>query len=229
MAWRPWDLDEAFIPFFTGQGCRVGFTDPVFRKMFAKQCDGKTPEQDPSSAAHAWLEEGFSGKGHSWEDLAHVRKHWDGPILLKGIQCGEDAVRAWECGMDGIVCSNHGGRQLDGAVGSLEMLPEIVAAVKGKKSKHVSSRDFTVIFDSGIRTGVDIIKAMSLGAKAVLVGRPWVYGLGINGKKGAQDALRGILADFDQSMRLAGIPSSEHCSPDLLRRVQYGGDSTTNN
>lgn len=114
-----------------------------------------------------------------------LKKEWDGPIVLKGIQHVEDAKLAVEAGMQGIIVSNHGGRQLDGAVGSLEVLPEIVAAVGDQT---------TVLFDSGIRTGVDIIKALCLGAKGVLVGRPFVYGLGIGGKLGARDAVRGILA-----------------------------------
>ena len=131
--------------------------------------------------------------------------------------------------MDGVVVSNHGGRQLDGAIGSLEMLPEIVESVRGKRSKSDDSREFTVLFDSGIRTGVDVIKALCLGAKAVLVGRPWVYGLGIAGKKGAQDALKGLLADLDQSMGLAGIRAVEDCSKEMIRRVQYGGDRNSSN
>lgn len=110
---------------------------------------------------------------HSWDQIALLKKHWDGPVVLKGIQHPEDAKLAVEYGVDGIVVSNHGGRQLDGAVGSLEMLPEIVEAVGDK---------LTVLFDSGIRTGVDIIKALSLGAKAVFVGRPAIYGLAVGGK-----------------------------------------------
>ena len=122
--------------------------------------------------------------------------------------------------MDGVICSNHGGRQLDGAVSSLEMLPEIADAVRGKKTALNSHEDFAVLFDSGVRTGVDIIKALSLGAKAVLVGRPWVYGLGINGKHGARDVMRGMLADLDQSMGLAGIRTVADCSKGRLRKVQ---------
>lgn len=110
---------------------------------------------------------------HSWDQIALLKKHWDGPVVLKGIQHPEDAKLAVEYGVDGIIVSNHGGRQLDGAVGSLEMLPEIVEAVGDK---------LTVLFDSGIRTGVDIIKALSLGAKAVFVGRPAIYGLAVGGK-----------------------------------------------
>lgn len=152
--------------------------------------------------------------------LEVIKKHWKGPIVVKGIQHPEDAVKAVECGMDGIIVSNHGGRQLDGAVGSLDMLPEIVEAVGSR---------CTVLFDSGIRTGVDVIKALCLGAKAVLVGRPWVYGLGIAGKQGAKDVLSGILADLDQSMGLAGIRTIGDCEKGMLRRVHYGGDRNSSN
>lgn len=107
------------------------------------------------------------------------------------------------------------------------MLPEIVAAVAGKKGGR--GEEFEVLFDSGIRTGVDVIKALCLGAKAVLVGRPWVYGLGINGKLGAKAALQGLLADLDQSMGLAGIQSIADCNPKRLRRVQYPGDRHSSN
>ena len=195
LAWRPWDLDNTCIPFFSGVGNAIGFSDPKFRERFAELSGGKTPEDDIAGASQAWLADVFSGASHGWEQLAHIRKHWAGPILLKGIQHPSDAVAAHDAGMDGVVVSNHGGRQLDGAIGSLEMLPEIADAVRNKKSKQ--GRDFTVLFDSGIRTGVDVIKALCLGAKGVLVGRPWVYGLGIGGKIGARDVMRGLLADLD--------------------------------
>ncbi|KAL2056226.1 hypothetical protein ABVK25_003249 [Lepraria finkii] len=123
---------------------------------------------------------------------------------------------AVEAGMDGIVVSNHGGRQLDGAVGSLEVLLEIVDAVGDQ---------ITVLFDSGIRTGVDIIKALCLGAKDVLIGRPFVYGLAIGGKHGAKDVIRGLLADLDQSLRLGGMCTIADCNRSMIRRVQYGGDT----
>jgi lactate 2-monooxygenase len=170
----------------------------------------------------AWTGDIFSGAAHSWEELAHLREHWEGPIVLKGIQDPDDAIKAVEHGMDGIFVSNHGGRQVDGAVGSLEMLPECVEAVKGRKGGI--GEDFVVMFDSGIRTGADIVKAICLGARMVGIGRPWVYGLGINGKIGARDALRGILADCDQLMGLAGLQSLSDCKPKVLRKCVYPGD-----
>ena len=219
LAWRPWDLDHSYVPFMIGQGCQNGFSDPVFQRKF-KEKQGKEVHEDVLLAASEWVATCFSGAAHSWEHLSVVREHWKGPIVLKGIQHPEDAVKAVEVGMDGVLVSNHGGRQLDGAIGSLDMLAEIVEAVGSR---------CTVLFDSGVRTGVDVIKALCLGAKGVLVGRPWVYGMGIAGKEGARDVLRGILADLDQSMGLAGIRTVADCEKSMLRRVQYGGDRFSSN
>ncbi|KAI1870047.1 hypothetical protein JX265_006217 [Neoarthrinium moseri] len=215
MAWRPADLDLTFLPFVAGQGNTVGFTDPVFRRKFTEQNDGDTPEDSVTLASRYWIREAFSGDSHPWKDLELLKRHWDGPIVLKGIQDPRDAVLALQAGMSGIVVSNHGGRQCDGAVGSLDMLPEIVEAVGDK---------MTVLFDSGIRTGADIVKALSLGAKGVLVSRPVMYGLGIGGKEGAQHVLASILADLDQTLGLAGVKSVSELSKSNLRRVLYPGD-----
>ncbi|KAL8908532.1 MAG: hypothetical protein Q9207_000742 [Kuettlingeria erythrocarpa] len=162
LAWRPADLDNAYVPFASGIGDQTGFSDPAFRAKFAAKYNNRTPEDDVFLASREWEAEVFSGAAHTWEDLELIKAEWDGPIVLKGIQHVEDAKKAVEAGMHGIVVSNHGGRQLDGAIGSLEVLPEIVEAVGDK---------LTVLFDSGVRTGVDVIKALCLGAKGVLVGR----------------------------------------------------------
>ncbi|RWA13444.1 hypothetical protein EKO27_g1667 [Xylaria grammica] len=155
IAWRPADLDTAFIPFITGLGNTLVFADPVFRRKFAERSNGATPEEAPVEASSYWLGEAFSGDSYPWERLDVIKKHWDGPIVLKGIQHPDDAVLAVQHGVSGIVVSNHGGRQVDGAVGSLEMLPEIVEAVGDK---------ITVLFDSGIRT-------------APISSKPWLLGL----------------------------------------------------
>ncbi|KAK3169044.1 hypothetical protein OEA41_005492 [Lepraria neglecta] len=188
LAWRPADLDNAYLPFASGIGDQTGFSDPAFRRKFTEK-HKKEVEDDVFLASREWANEVFSGAAHTWEQLELLKTEWDGPIVLKGIQHVDDARMAVEAGMDGIVVSNHGGRQLDGAVGSLEVLPEIVDAVGDQ---------ITVLFDSGIRTGVDIIKALCLGAKGVLIGRPFVYGLAIGGKEGAKDVVRGLLAAFDE-------------------------------
>ncbi len=153
LAWRPADLDQAYIPFFKGVGNQVGFSDPVFRAKF-KEKHGKEVEEDVGKASQEWIASVFAGKSHSWEDLKKLRRNWDGKIVLKGIQHVDDARKAVEHGMDGIIVSNHGGRQMDGAIASLEVLPEIAEAV---------GDNITVLFDSGVRTGVDIIKVSFLG------------------------------------------------------------------
>jgi isopentenyl diphosphate isomerase/L-lactate dehydrogenase-like FMN-dependent dehydrogenase len=215
LSWRPADLDTGYLPFMKGEGCQLGFSDPVFRKMFEEE-SGEKIEDNVMAASRAWIGEVFAGDAHSWDELKELRELWgDGPILLKGICSVEDAVKAKEHGMDGIIVSNHGGRQLDGAIPSLEVLPEIVDAV---------GQEMTVLFDSGIRTGTDIMKALALGAKAVFVGRPVIYGLGVAGQTGARHVLAGLLADFDQSMGLAGVKSIKELNRNLLRRLNYGGD-----
>jgi L-lactate dehydrogenase (cytochrome) len=152
----------------------------------------------------------FTGTDHHWDQLPFLREHWDGPIVLKGIQHVDDARRAAEAGMDGIVVSNHGGRQVDGAVAALDVLPEIAAAVGDR---------LDVLFDSGVRTGADVLKALALGAKAVLLGRPYVYGLALGGEDGVRHAVRGILADLDLTLGLSGNRTLADLSPDTLRRM----------
>ncbi|KAE8351360.1 FMN-dependent dehydrogenase [Aspergillus coremiiformis] len=214
LAWRPADLDNAFVPFIKGVGNQVGFSDPVFRAKFEKKSGSKI-EEDIIGASRAWISDVFPGRPHTWEHIDFLRKNWDGPIVLKGIQHVEDAKMALKAGCDGIVVSNHGGRQVDGAIGSLDVLPEIVEAVGDK---------ITVLFDSGIRTGADIVKALCLGAQAVLVGRPVIYGLAIDGREGAKSVMRGLLADLWQTMSLAGICTVAECTRDKVRKVQYSGD-----
>ncbi|KAH8800626.1 putative FMN dependent dehydrogenase [Xylogone sp. PMI_703] len=197
LAWRPADLDSGYIPFLKGTGNRIGFTDPVFKKKYEKKT-GLKIRDDLTAASQEWLGTIFSG-----------------PIVLKGIQHVEDAKLAVKAGVQGIVVSNHGGRQLDGAIGSLEVLPEIVAAVGDQ---------LAVLFDSGIRTGSDVLKALALGAQGVLVARPIVYGLGIGGKEGAKATFQGLLADIDRSMAVVGVTNVKQCDRSILRRVRYGGD-----
>jgi lactate 2-monooxygenase len=204
LAWRPNDLDRAFLPFIRGVGTAIPFSDPAFLAGLER-----SPQEDPQAAILRWIPM-FTGTDKRWDQLPFLREHWDGPIVLKGIQHVDDARRAHDAGMDGIVVSNHGGRQVDGAIGSLDALPEIAAAVGDR---------LTVLFDSGIRTGADIVKALVLGAKAVLLGRPYVYGLAMAGEAGVRHALRSVLADLDLSMGLSGHRTLADLSPDTLRRV----------
>jgi lactate 2-monooxygenase len=192
LGWRPHDLDNAYLPFLTGNGLATYFTDPAFRAGLEK-----APEDDLQAAVLRWLPM-FTGVDHTWENLAFIRDHWDGPIVLKGVQHPDDARRAVDAGMDGIVVSNHGGRQVDGAIASLDALPAIVEAVGDR---------LEVLFDSGVRTGSDVLKAVALGAKAALVGRPWVYGLALGGYDGVRHVLRCLLADLDLGLALSGNSS----------------------
>jgi lactate 2-monooxygenase len=202
LAWRPHDLDQAYLPFLRGVGTAIPFSDPVFRAGLQK-----SPEEDLPMAILRWVQL-FTGTDKSWDQLAFLREHWDGPIVLKGIQHADDARKAVEFGMDGVIVSNHGGRQVDGAVGSLDALPSIVEAV---------GEQVDVLFDSGIRTGADIVKALALGAKAVMVGRPFAYGLAHGGQVGVRHVLRSLLADFDLTLGLSGHRSPAELGPDALR------------
>ncbi|KAJ5595195.1 FMN dependent dehydrogenase [Penicillium hispanicum] len=213
LGWRPSDLCNAFNPFLRPDniGVELGFSDPIFRRQFRER-HHKDVEEDLGTAAAEWARTIFPGTSHSWEDLQHLRQHWDGPIVLKGIQTAQDAQRAVAAGMQGIVVSNHGGRQHDGGIGSLDVLPEIAEAVQDK---------LEIIFDSGVRSGADIAKALALGAKMVLIGRPYVYGLAIGGEAGVSHVLRSLLGDLELTLHLAGIRSvsPEHLNATVLRRI----------
>ncbi|HZC73739.1 MAG TPA: lactate 2-monooxygenase [Jatrophihabitans sp.] len=203
LGWRPHDLDSAFLPFLTGKGLATYFSDPVFRAGLEK-----APEDDVQAAVLRWLPM-FTGADHTWDSLGFLRDRWGGPIVLKGIQHVDDARRAADAGMDGIVVSNHGGRQVDGAIGSLDALPDIVEAVGDR---------LEVLFDSGIRTGADVLKAVALGARATLVGRPWVYGLALGGYEGVRHVLRCLLADIDLALALSGNISIADLGAHTLQR-----------
>lgn len=202
VGWRPTDLDHGYSPFLRADhvGVEIGLTDPVYRKNF-KEKYGKEVEEDLGTAAAGWLKTFVPGYPHGWEDFAFLKQHWKGPIVVKGIQTVADAEKCVELGLDGIVVSNHGGRQVDGGVGSLDFLPEIVDAVGDK---------LVVMFDSGNRSGVDNIKALALGAKMCFIGRPWVYGLhALQGEAGVSHVLKALLGEMDISLHLTGIKSVE--------------------
>jgi lactate 2-monooxygenase len=203
LGWRPTDLDHAYLPFIRGIGTAVPFSDPVFRAGL-----DRAPEDDLTPAVLKWVPM-FTGTDRTWDDLPFLREHWDGPIVLKGIQHVADARLAAEAGMDGIVVSNHGGRQVDGAIAALDALPGIVGAVGDR---------LTVLFDSGVRGGADVVKALALGARAVLLGRPYAYGLGLAGEEGVRHVLRGVLAETDLTLGLAGHRSVHDLTPDALHR-----------
>ncbi|MGW4569516.1 alpha-hydroxy-acid oxidizing protein, partial [Streptomyces sp. NPDC004561] len=189
LAWRPRDLDQAYLPFLHGVGTANYFSDPAFRAGLAKP-----PHEDPNAAVLHFLGL-FGDPGHTWPDLAFLREHWDGPIVLKGVLHPDDARLAADAGMDGVVVSNHGGRQVAGSVAAADALPGVAAAVGDR---------LTVLFDSGVRTGDDVFKALALGARAVLLGRPYVYGLGLDGQAGVEHVVRCVLAELDLTLALSG-------------------------
>ncbi len=211
LAWRERDLNAAYLPFLRGEGIGIYLSDPVFRSRLSKP-----PEEDlPAAIAH-WAA-GFSDVSQTWEDLASLRRLTRLPILLKGILHPDDARQAVDCGVDGLIVSNHGGRQLDGSVGALDALPAIVEQINGQ---------LPVLFDSGIRRGADVFKALALGAVAVLVGRPYMWGLAVGGEAGVVEVLRRLCADLDLTMALAGCPRIQDLNPDWLRGPHGGPRST---
>ncbi len=204
LAWRPRDLDTAYLPFLRAIGVQNYFSDPVFLAAVGEEI---TDDNRINAILH-WVAN-FGNPSLTWDDLAWLRERWDGPIVLKGIQHADDARRAADAGMDGIVVSNHGGRQVDGAVAALDRLPGIVDAV---------GDGLSVLFDSGIRTGADIAKALALGAEAVLVGRQYAYGLGLGGEAGVRHVLRCLLAELELTLTLCGVDRVSGLTRDALEQ-----------
>ncbi len=203
LAWRPRDLDRGHLPFLHGIGIQNYLTDPAFQAALAAPVD-----VDPGAAILRYTQV-FGDLSLTWDDLPFVREHWKGPVVLKGILSASDAARAADAGIEGIIVSNHGGRQVDGAIAALDALPEVAQAVGARMS---------VLFDSGIRGGADMLKALALGAQAVLIGRPYVYGLGLGGEAGVRHVLRALRNDFELTMRLAGLATLSDLRSDCLVR-----------
>ncbi|MGA9400384.1 lactate 2-monooxygenase [Haladaptatus sp.] len=205
MGWRERDVDHAYLPFLDGEGVANYLSDPAFRESL-----DSPPEEDTSAALWRFTEI-FGDPSLSWDDLAFLREHTDLPVVLKGILHPDDAREAIERGVDGVVVSNHGGRQVDGAIGALDALPTIVDEV---------GDEVPVLFDSGIRRGADAVRAIALGADAVLLGRPYIYGLGIAGQDGVREVLRNFLADLDLTLALSGHTSFDELSRSTLREIE---------
>jgi isopentenyl diphosphate isomerase/L-lactate dehydrogenase-like FMN-dependent dehydrogenase len=238
LGWRPRDLDRGFLPFIHGMGIAQYTSDPVFRELvrarMAAPSSGERPRVTPAAvrtlvgmtrrhpgAFGANLRSGeprvavetfldvFSRPSLRWEDLAFLRERTRLPIVLKGVQHPDDARRALDAGVDGVMVSTHGGRQVDGAIGALDALPGVVEAVGGRAP---------VIVDSGVRGGADVVRALALGATAVGVGRAWVYGLAIAGEDGARQVLRDLAAETDLTLGLAGHRAVSELGPaDVVR------------
>jgi lactate 2-monooxygenase len=202
--WKPRDLQQAYLPFLEGIGIAQYLSDPAFLEGLEK-----TPEEDMGAAVGHFLGV-FANPALTWERLDWLRGTTSLPIVLKGILHPDDAREARERGVDGIVVSNHGGRQIDGAIASLDALPPIVDAVGGEMS---------VLLDSGIRSGADVFKALALGADAVLIGRPYLWGLALDGHNGVETVLRSLLAELDLTMALSGFTRTAEIETGVLRLV----------
>jgi lactate 2-monooxygenase len=200
--WRPRDLRLANFPQLRGHCLANYFSDERFRAML-----GKDPQTNVTAATMLWSQ--TFGNPLTWDDLPWLRSLTKLPLIVKGICHPEDARRAIDGGVDAIYCSNHGGRQANGGVGALEWLPDVVAAA-GKTP---------VLFDSGVRTGVDVIKALAIGATAVGIGRPYAYGLALGGVAGIVHVLRCLLAEADLYTAVDGYPTRRDLNPEMLRRI----------
>ena len=187
--WRERELQQAALPFYDGHGMANYHTDDAFRDALSVP-----PEEDQAVAVQHLLDT-FDDPGRTWADLESLAERTDLPLLVKGILHPEDAELAVEHGADGVVVSNHGGRQVDGSVGALTAWPGVFDAV---------GEDAAVFFDSGVRSGADVVRAVALGADAVLLGRPYVYGLAVGGVDGVEAVLRNLLAELDLTLALSG-------------------------
>lgn len=204
-AWRERDIQNAYLPFLYNEGLSNYLTDPVFLDQVGDP--GKDKMNTMLHFANC-----FSNPSSSWKDLSVIRECTKLPLIVKGIQRGDDARKALDHGADGLIVSNHGGRQMDGAIGAIDTLAPIANEVGDKT---------TLIFDSGIRRGADVFKAMALGAKAVLLGRPYAYGLAINGEEGVKEILANLIADVDLTLGLSGCTSWKDVTPEMLHHLPY--------
>lgn len=202
-AWRERDIKNAYLPFLYNEGLANYFSDPVFLAGL------RDPAEDKMKTMMQFAD-CFSNPSSTWSDLAVIRECTKLPLIVKGIQHSDDALKAIDHGADGVIVSNHGGRQLDGAIGAIDTLPGIVNAV---------GHQTTILFDSGIRRGADVFKAMALGSKAVLLGRPYVYGLALAGEQGVKEIVSNLLADIDLTMGLAGCSSWKDVTKDRLHHT----------
>ena len=207
LGWRERLVERGYYPFLEGEGVANYFSDPAFRSRL-----DAPPEDDPDAAVEEFLDI-FGDSSLTWDDLSFLFENTDLPVHVKGVLHPDDARAAVEAGADGVGVSTHGGRQVDGSVTALEALPDVVDALDETEGET------TVTFDSGIRRGSDVFRALALGADACLLGRPFVYGLALGGQDGVEHVLRNILADFDLTMGLAGRDSADEIDRDAVVRA----------
>ncbi len=235
LGWRPQDLDLAYLPFLRGMGIAQYTSDPTFlasldepmpapavkppltiatlRTAAAQLRNFPGPWSAKRRFARAAVQRfvaTYSRPSLAWSDLAWLREKTRLPIVLKGILHADDARRAIDAGMNGVVVSNHGGRQVDGSIATLDALPRIVEAIDGQ---------LPVLVDSGIRGGADVLKALALGATATLLGRPYVYGLAVAGEAGVREVIRNVVAEMDLSLGLLGRTTVTDLGPDCLKKA----------
>lgn len=213
LGWRHDDVATSNYAFYRGIGADLGLSDPVFRRRMAER--GIDPAKQPEKAGAMWIDQVWHGRAFSWDKAVWAREQWrkvsgGKPFLIKGIQRVDDAEKAADLGFEGIVVSNHAGRQVDGAIGSLDALEKIAAKVGDR---------IVVTFDSGIRGAADVVKALALGAKFVFIGRLWIWGLSIMGEAGVRHVLKGLLADLDILMNVAGIQKIADIDRSLLESL----------
>ena len=204
LGWREHDLQEAYLPFLEGKGIVNYITDPAFRASL-----DEAPEASMQKAIVRFTEI-YADTTQTWDDLKFLQDNTSLPIVLKGVLHPDDAKEAVSRGIQGIIVSNHGGRQIDGAIGALDVLPGIVDAV---------GDDISILFDSGIRHGADVVKALALGADAVLLGRPYAYGLAVGGEEGAQKVIQQMLAEYDITMALSGYTNPKQLNRSILQHT----------
>ncbi len=200
LGWRPRDLNIANFPQLRGLCLANYFSDPRFRALLHK-----TPEEDLHAGVMQWMN--IFSAPLTWADLPWLRSLTKLPLLVKGICHPDDARRAIDGGVDGIYCSNHGGRQANGGIPAIDLLPGVLEAAS----------DTPVLFDSGVRSGTDVVKALAVGAAAVGIGRPYAYGLALDGEEGVVHVLRCILAEADLLMAVDGYPTIAHLRHAAIR------------
>ncbi|MFB6142817.1 MAG: alpha-hydroxy-acid oxidizing protein [Halorientalis sp.] len=202
LGWRERLVERGYYPFLEGEGVANYFSDPEFRARL-----DAPPEEDPDAAVEQFLEV-FGDASLTWDDLQFLHDNTDLPVVVKGVLDPRDAKLAVDHGADAVGVSTHGGRQVDGSITAVEALPGVVEAV---------GDEVPITFDSGIRRGADVFKALALGADSVLLGRPYAYGLAVDGASGVETVLRNLLAEFDLTMGLAGHDSAAGIDRDALR------------